>query len=69
MRPLISNLFVLSFALLALGSCTNDESDEGLEVLTPNDPAETSISMIRLQNRNGGLKEHINREESAITRS
>lgn len=44
MRSLYRYLLLLFLALLVLGSCTNDESDEGLETLTPNDPAETSVA-------------------------
>jgi hypothetical protein len=44
-------LLFLFIALLTSGSCTNDETDEGLEVLTPNDPAETSISRSQLEGR------------------
>lgn len=44
MRPLYRYLLLFFLALLALGSCTNDESDEGLETLTPNDQDETSAT-------------------------
>lgn len=42
-------LLFLVFTLVALGSCTNDETDENLEVLTPNDPVETTGSAAHLQ--------------------
>ena len=40
-------LLFLLFALLSPVSCTNDETDEGLEVVTPNDPAETGTSAVK----------------------
>ena len=49
MKQLILYLLLGMFALLALGSCTNDESDDGLEVLTPNEETETGIAQPALQ--------------------
>jgi hypothetical protein len=40
MRQLIKAL--LLFTILALAACTNDETDEGLELLTPNEPTESA---------------------------
>ena len=42
-------MLFLFFALFATVSCTNDETDEGLEVITPNDPAETGTSRTNAQ--------------------
>lgn len=41
MRKIIKSLLLL--ALLVLAACTNDETDEGLELLTPNEPEETAV--------------------------
>jgi|GEM_PF-3470025 len=40
MRAYTKYLLLLMFGLITLGSCTNDETDEGLETLTPNEPSE-----------------------------
>ena len=43
MRQLIIYMLLVFFALLGLGSCTNHETDENLEILTPNEPTETGV--------------------------
>jgi len=43
MRLTIIYLLLL-FGFTALGSCTNDESDDGMETLTPDPPKETGVS-------------------------
>jgi hypothetical protein len=41
MRQLIIYILLLLFAVLPFESCTNDETDDGLETITPNDQEET----------------------------
>lgn len=41
MRQFIKYLLLL-FTIIVLAACTNDETDEGLELLTPNEPTETA---------------------------
>lgn len=40
MLKIIKSLLLLAFLVLA--ACTNDETDEGLELLTPNETEETA---------------------------
>lgn len=41
MRQFIKCL-LLFFTIIVLTACTNDETDEGLELLTPKEPTETA---------------------------
>lgn len=62
-------LLFLFIALLASGGCTNDETDESLEVLTPNDPSETSISGSQLQGRDASVHSEKDTETTRLTKS
>ena len=65
----VVSLLFLFIALLTSGSCTNDETDESLEVLTPNDPSETSISGSQLQGRDATLQSEKDPKTTRITKS
>ncbi len=44
MKQLIIYLLLLVFAMLPLAGCTNDETGEDLEILTPNETEETTAA-------------------------
>jgi hypothetical protein len=62
-------LLFLFFALLSAVSCSNDENDEGLEVITPNDPAETGTSQSETQAEFSLKPVEKKAEPTVITRS
>ena len=44
MKPVYFLVILLLAVIVAMSSCTNDEGDADLDVLTPNDSTETSIA-------------------------
>ncbi len=42
----ISYLATFLFCIIALNSCTNDEDDEKIDVLTPTEETQTSVTIL-----------------------